>query len=71
MDIIIYIGIGINIIGALLLMIYAAVYHNAFKDAQRLTVKKDHLRAQWLTRRAIGFGLMIGGAIIAIIGCLV
>ena len=27
------------------------------------------VRTQWLKKRMLGFGLMIGGAVIAVIGC--
>ena len=69
MDTVIYIGIAINIIGALLLMVYGIRYFQAFRQADRLTVKMDDLKAQWQQKRLIGFGLMIGGCIIALIGC--
>lgn len=68
MDLIIYIGIAINIIGALLLMFYAFRYYNAFKIAGRLSIKVNDLKDRW-KKRAIAFGLMIGGLLIAIIGC--
>lgn len=69
MDLIIYIGIAINIIGALLLMFYAFRYYNAFKIAGRLSIKVNDLKDRWKKKRAIAFGLMIGGLLIAIIGC--
>jgi len=71
MNILIYIGLAVNIIGALALMVYAIRYYHAFKQAERLTVKMQELRAQWGKKRALGFGLMIAGLIIAIIGCVV
>ena len=69
MDAVIYLGIAVNIIGALLLMFYAVRYWQAFKAAGTLTMKKDELRAQWLKRRMIGFGILIAGTIIAVVGC--
>lgn len=69
MDVLIFIGLAINIVGAITLMIYAIKYYNAFKQADRLTVKMEYLKSQWAKKRALGFGLMIGGGIIAIIGC--
>ena len=69
MDIIIYIGIAVNIIGALLLMFYAFRYYGAGKSAGRLSIKVNDLKARWQKKRALGFGLMIGGLSITIIGC--
>lgn len=69
MDSVIYIGIAVNIIGALLLMIYAIRYYQSFRQAERLTVKIDELKARWQRKRLLCFGLMIGGCIIAVIGC--
>lgn len=69
MNSIIYIGIAINIIGALFLMIFAIRYYQAFRQSERLTAIMNVLKAQWARKRLIGFGLMIGGAIIAVIGC--
>lgn len=69
MDIIIYIGVAINIIGALLLMFYAFRYYSAFKSAGRLSIKANDLKIRWQKKRALGFGLMIGGLLVAIIGC--
>lgn len=62
-------GIAINAIGAIVLLIYAIKYYKAFKDAKRLTVKLNHLKAEWLKKRCIGFGLIIGGSIITLVGC--
>lgn len=69
MDIFIYIGIAVNIIGALLLMFYAFRYYNAFKSAERLSIKANDLKARWQKKRTLGFGLMIVGLLVAIIGC--
>lgn len=69
MDFIIYLGIAVNIIGAILLMIYAARYHRSFKEAEKMPMRMTELKAQWLRKRVLGFGLMIGGCVIAIIGC--
>lgn len=71
MDLIIYTGIAINIIGAIFLGYNALRYSMLFKNAERLTVKMNSHKAQWGRKRAIGFGLMIGGLGIAIVGCLV
>ncbi|MBD5290004.1 MAG: hypothetical protein HDS26_04885 [Bacteroides sp.] len=68
-DILIYGGIGINIIGALYLMAYAMKYGHAFYKARKRPIETDSLKAAWGKKRAIGFGLIIAGTLIAIIGC--
>lgn len=62
-------GITINAIGAIVLLIYSIQYYKAFKEAKRLPVKLSYLKAQWLKKRCIGFGLLIAGSIISLIGC--
>lgn len=69
MDIVIYAGLAIDIIGAILLMIWSMQYRNAFKSVERMPMVKEELKAQWLKKRAIGFGMIIAGAIITVIGC--
>lgn len=69
METLIYIGIGINIIGDLILMFYAIKYWSAFKSNARLTPRMNELKAQWGRKRALGYGLIIGGILIALLGC--
>ena len=68
-DIMIYGGIGINVIGAIFLMAYATKYSYAFHQAKKHNVRFDELKAAWGKKRIVGFGLMIIGLIIAIVGC--
>lgn len=69
MDIVIYAGLAIDIIGAILLMIWSMKYRNEFKSAERMPMVKEELKAEWLKKRAIGFGIIIAGTIITVIGC--
>ena len=69
MDIVIYAGLAIDIIGAILLMIWSMKCRNAFKSAARMPMVKEELKAEWLKKRAIGFGMIIAGTIITVIGC--
>lgn len=69
MDIVIYAGLAIDIIGAILLMIWSMKCRNAFKSAERMPMVKEELKAEWLKKRAIGFGMIIAGTIITVIGC--
>lgn len=71
MNALIYIGLAINVVGAIALMFYAFKYYHAFKQAERLSVKMQDLKAQWAKKRALGFGLMFGGLVVAIIGCMI
>ncbi len=71
MDIVIYAGIAINIIGALLIIVYATKYQMSLKEVGNLSEKRKDLRYRWMKKKTIGLGIMIGGTIIAIIGCLI
>ena len=68
-DILIYGGIGINIIGALYLMAYAMKYCYAFYKARRHPIETDALKSTWGKKRIIGVGLMFVGTLLVIIGC--
>ena len=70
-DIMIYGGIAINIIGAIFLMAYAIKYAYAFHLAKNQNVRFDDLKAAWGKKRIIGFGLVILGTVIAVIGCVI
>lgn len=70
-DALIYGGIGLNVVGALYLMAYAFKYSYLFRQAREQNVRNDALKAAWGRKRMTGFGLMIAGLIIAIIGCVV
>ena len=70
-NILIYGGIGLNIVGAIFLMAYAMKYFYAFRQAENQPIKKNEMMPDWRKKRAIGFGLMILGAIIVVIGCIV
>lgn len=68
-NILIYGGLGINIIGALFLMAYAMKYAYAFKKSKNNSIRLNALKPDWTKKRSIGFGLMILGTLIAILGC--
>lgn len=70
-NVLIYGGIAINVIGVLYLMAYAFKYSYLFRQARARNVRDDELKAAWGRKRLIGFGLLLGGAIIAVIGCLI
>lgn len=50
-------------------MIWSMQYRNAFKSAERMPMVKEELKAEWLKKRTIGFGMIIAGTIITVIGC--
>lgn len=49
----------------------AMKYTYAFYKAKSQPVKLKAIRPEWLKRRNIGFGLMIIGSAIAIVGCMI
>lgn len=69
MSALIYIGLGIDAIGAIILLAYAVKYGNAFKRNERLSLKNDELKTEWRQKRIIARLTMLAGAIIALIGC--
>lgn len=71
MDIVIYAGIAINIIGALLMMTFTIKYQMNLKDVGNMSEKRKDLRYRWMKKKTIGLGIMIGGTIMAVIGCLI
>ncbi len=70
-DILIYSGIAINIIGALYLMAYGMKYAYAFYTARKQRALTDSMKPTWAKKRTIGFSLMIGGSLIALLGCII
>lgn len=70
-DILIYTGVAINIIGALYLMAYGMKYAYAFYKARNKPAMTDSMKPTWTKKRAIGLALMIGGGLIAILGCII
>lgn len=65
-DVLIYGGVIVNVIGALYLMAYDMY---AFHKAKNQPVRTDAMKPEWAKKRIIGFGLMILGGVIAVIGC--
>lgn len=65
MNYIIYLGIAVNIIGALFLMYWSIKYYSYFRESRGMTVKLFNLRKGWQVKRAWGWGLMIGGGVIS------
>ena len=70
-EILIYGGIGVNIVGALFLMAYAMKYAYVFHKTRRQPIRTKAMKPDWAKKRNIGFGLMIIGAVTAIIGCII
>lgn len=71
MDIIIYLGIAINIIGAVLMFVFAIRYIMEQKKSGRLAEKCKDLRYKWLKKKAICLGMMVCGVIVAVTGCFI
>lgn len=70
-DVLIYGGIGINVVGALVLMAYAMKYAYSFYKSKNEPTVTEAMKLKWAKKRAIGFGLMILGSLIAILGCVI
>lgn len=70
-DVLIFGGIGINVVGALFLMAYSIKYIYAFHKAKDDPIITEALKPRWAKKRALGFGLMILGSLIALIGCII
>lgn len=68
MEALIWIGIAVNVVGALYLMGFAVKYFFLYRSARNMPQKFAEYRARMAQKRMIGLGLMFGGAIIAIIG---
>lgn len=68
-EILIFGGIGVNVVGALVLLAYAMKYAYAFRKFRNDPIRTEAMKPKWAVRRAIGFGLMILGSLIAILGC--
>lgn len=68
MNVIMYIGLGINIAGALLLVVYAINYYKESKEANRLNRKSDELKTGLASRRGLSIVLMTIGWIVMLLG---
>lgn len=67
-DILIYGGIGINVVGAIFLIAYAMKYAYAFHKSKNDSIQTDSLKPKWAKKRNIGFGLIFLGSFITILG---
>ena len=67
MMILLWLGIAINIVGAIILGAYAIKYYFAFKEARQMPVKFEEVKAQWLAKRKIAFAMIFVGLILTYI----
>lgn len=70
-DVLIYGGIGINVVGALFLMAYAMKYAYAFNKSRNEPIRTEAMKPKWAKKKAIGYGLIFLGLIITILGCVI
>lgn len=68
-EILIYGGIAINVVGAVYLMAFAMKYAYAFRKAKNEPIQTESMKPRWAKQRNIGFGLILLGSLIAILGC--
>lgn len=69
--ILIYSGLIINIIGALLLAYFAIKAIPKFKEAQNMPMRLKELKASRSRQRTIAFAVMFAGTFIAMVGCFI
>ena len=70
MNWIMYLGVAVNIVGAILLAVYAVGYYKATKGAEGMDIRLDDLRAQMRYRRRLCLGLMMIGFAIMYLGAI-
>lgn len=70
-DILIYGGIAINIVGALYLMACGMKYACIYRQLKNQPALSKSIKPRWTKKRQIGYGFMIIGTIIALIGCVI
>ena len=70
-DILIYGGIGINVVGAIFLIAYAMKYAYAFHKSKNDSIQTESLKPNWAKKRNIGFGLIFLGSFITVLGCFI
>lgn len=70
-DILIYGVVAINIAGALYLMACGMKYGYIFRQMKNQPAQTKSIKPRGAKKRQIGYGLMIIGIIIAIIGCVI
>ena len=70
-DVLIYGGIGINVIGAIFLLAYAMKYAYAFHKFKNDSIQTEAMKPKWAKKRNIGFILIFLGSFIAILGCFI
>lgn len=70
-SILIYSGLGLNIIGAVFIMFCAVQYYITYKQVKNMPMRVDELKARWAKQRRWGFGLMFAGLFIATVGCFI
>lgn len=70
MEFLIYVGVAVNVVGALMLLAFGIRYMMAIRRAERMPIREAQLKADWGRWHNIGFGLIIGGASLACIAAL-
>lgn len=70
-DFLIYGGLLVNVIGALMLAFFAIKRMRQYKEAQRMPLRMAEIRAGWATHRWMCLCMMVAGAIITMVGCMI
>ena len=70
-EVLIYGGILVNVIGALMLAFFAVKRMRQYKAAQKMPLRVQEIKSSWATRRWLCLCMMFGGGIITMIGCMI
>ena len=70
-NVLIYGGIAINVLGALIVLVYAIKYYLVYRQVKRMPQRVEELRSKWYVQRKWGWGNLLSGTIISLIGCFV
>lgn len=70
-NVLIYGGIVVNIVGAILLAVSAIKAIPRYKAAEKMPRRLEEERAKRIKPRMIALGMMLGGAIVTVIGCVI
>ena len=70
-DVLIYVGIGINILGDLFTMAYAMKYSYAFFKSKNNPIQTEALKTKWVRLKAVGLGFSFLCVLFSIIGCVI
>lgn len=69
MDALIYMGFAVNIAGAIYGTVMGIKYYPILKKSKNMPIQQSYDVSAWRSKRRVFYGLMIGGLLIALLGC--